>query len=300
MKITIPRELTLRSFENLLSSMNRLSAVDRLDVDMRNLIWTEPAGLLPFTSRLKAHMLGGGPVAITHFPASVDACGHLERMNFYEILGLACPHGHPAHPASDRRFIKITEIGSHDLSERVKGKLDDLVTAHVPVGGKLVASFLVACGELVENTKHAYNVAVDAQASKWPQALIQSQFYEAKNSLHICVADNGIGIKRSIGAKDPDTYKDDRIAIDAALVLGMRGGIGTLPGKGLGLAAIRRFMKANKGTFSIRSGEYLAFINPQRRNHKVPAWKGTVVTLEIRTDRDVDISAIIKKLEKGK
>jgi len=300
MKITISRELTLRSFESLLTSMNRLSPVDQLDVDMGNLIWTEPAGLLPFTTRLKAHILGGGQAAITHFPASVDACGHLERMNFYEILGLTCPHEHPAHPVSDRRFIKITGIGSHDFSDKVKRKLDDLVSAHVPMGGKLGASFLTACGELVENTKHAYNIAVDAQASKWPQALIQSQFYEDKNSLHICVADNGIGIKRSIGAKDPDTYKDDKTAIDAALVLGMRGGIGTLPGKGLGLAAIRRFMKANKGTFSIRSGECLAFITPQRRNYKVPAWKGSVVTLEIQTDRDVDISAIIRKLEKGK
>jgi hypothetical protein len=300
MKITISRELTLRNVESLLSSMNRLSSVDQLDVDTRKLVWTEPAGLLPFTSRLKAHILGGGQVAITHFPASVEACGHLERMNFYEILGLSCPHEHPAHPASDHRFIEITGIGFHDFSDKVKGKLDNLVSAHVPVGGRLGASFLTACGELVENTKHAYNIAVDAQASKWPQALIQSQFYEDKNSLHICVADNGIGIKRSIGAKDPDMYKDDKTAIDAALVLGMRGGIGSLSGKGLGLAAIRRFMKANKGAFSIRSGECLAFITPKRRTYKVPAWKGTVVTLEIRTDRDVDISAIIKRLERGK
>jgi hypothetical protein len=79
----------------------------------------------------------------------------------------------------------------------------------------------------------------------------------------------------------------------------MRGGLGSLPGKGLGLAAVRRFMSRNGGRFSIRSGECLAVITPHRRIYTVPQWKGTVVTLEIRTDRDVDISVIIKKLEKG-
>lgn len=300
MKITLSHELTIRNVEAILTSLKRLGVGDRLDVDMRSLVWTEPAGLLPFTSRLKAHIAGGGQVMITHFPNSVDACCHLDLMKFYETLGTPCTHQHPAHPASDHRFIEITEISSPELSNRAKGKLDNLVSAHVSIDGKLSESFLLACGEIVQNTKHAYNPIVDPQAAKRPHALVQSQFYAEKKSLHICVADSGIGIKRSIGAKDPDTYKDDKTAINAALVLGMRGGLGPLSGKGMGLAAIRRFMDANKGTFSIRSGECLAFITPRWKTHKVPAWNGTVVTLEIRTDRDVDISAIIKKLEKGK
>ena len=241
MKLTIPRELTLRTIDAVLRGLNRLGQTDQLDLNLANLRWTEPAGLLPLTSKIRGHISSGGRTVIENFPTT-DTCGHLERMNFYAILGLDCPHQPKARHEPDDRFIKITEIGSHDISNPMKAKLDALVRAHVPVDGHLGDSFLVACSELIQNTKHAYNTVVDSLAIKWPQALVQSQYYDAPRCLHICVADSGLGIKRSIGAKDPDTYKDDRTAIEAALILGMRGGLGTLPGKGLGLAAIRRFM----------------------------------------------------------
>lgn len=95
-------------------------------------------------------------------------------------------------------------------------------------------------------------------------------------------------------------YKTEKHAIDAALLLGMKGPAdrsGT--GRGLGLAAIRRFMSKNGGRFSIRTGGCLTIITPHKREHNVSPWKGTVVSLEIRGGRTVDISDIIVKMIKA-
>lgn len=297
MKISIPQHVLIRTIDPILREINSLTPTEQLHIDLSAFRWTEPAGLLPVTSKLRTHVHAGGEIVVDRFPDDKQ-CAYLERMNFYRILGISCPHSSRRLTKKDT-YIAITELGSHNLTESARKRLDTLVSERVGVSDVLGDSFLTACGELVENTKHAYNSFVDRNADKWPQALLQCQYYGDKNSLHVCVADSGLGIKRSIGAKEPDLY-DDKKAIEAALVLGMRGGKGSLPGKGLGLAAIRRFMKRNRGRFLIRSGDCLALVGHNRRTYAVPHWKGTVITLEINTRREVDISVIIEQMEKGK
>jgi hypothetical protein len=178
------------------------------------------------------------------------------------------------------------------LSESIKESLYSLFHGRVDVKDAAGESFLTACGELVQNTRHAYNLSVEPQAAGWPPALILGQYYEQSNQLHFTVADCGIGVLRSLGAKDPDeVYKNEKQAIERALVLGMRG-VGS-PGRGLGLAAIRRFMKQNGGLLSIRSGICLSTETPHRSNHKVERWKGTIVSLEINGARNIDIEGIM-------
>jgi hypothetical protein len=217
-------------------------------------------------------------------------------MNFYDGLDV-CSHEHTNPDADAERYVGIVETGSPTLPEAVKAKLNRLVKQNPSLRGSAGLSFLTICAELIQNTKHAYNRLVERQAENWPPALFLAQYYRDEGLLHVCVADCGIGLKRSIGAKDPDLYDTDRVAIDAAIVLGMRGGTGRVEGRGMGLAAIKRFMARNGGMFSIRSGECLAILEPSKKHYVSPSWKGTVVSLEIRTHRNVDMSAIIEKLE---
>jgi hypothetical protein len=217
-------------------------------------------------------------------------------MNFYDGLQ-QCNHEHQEPHQDTERYVGITEIGTPTLPESVKVKLTRLVKQNASLSGGIGNSFLTICAEIIQNTKHAYNLIVDPQSGNWPPALFQAQYFRDEGLLHVCVADCGVGLRRSIGAKDPDLYDTDRVAIDAAIVLGMRGGAGKVEGRGLGLAAIKRFMARNGGTFSIRSGECLAVLEPHRRHYEVPNWKGTVVALEIKTHKNVDMGAIIEKLE---
>lgn len=294
MQLQLPTRLHLGSFDGLYERLHRLAPNEPLKLDMDALRFAEPAGLLPLTCVLRNHVRAGGALTIQAFPSNLDVCGYLERMNFYKLLKCSCPHRPGRRKPSDT-FIEITEIGADLLSESIKEKLYSLFAGRVDVTNVAGQSFLAACGELVQNTRHAYNVSVEPQAAGWPDALILGQYYQPSNQLHFTVADCGIGILRSLGAKDPDeVYKSEKQAIERALVLGMRG-IGS-PGKGLGLAAIRRFMKQNRGLFSIRSGICLTTETPYRRNRKVAGWKGTVVSLEINGARNVDIKGIMDKM----
>jgi hypothetical protein len=293
MHIHLPQRLHLTDFDSLYRHLHNLAQSEPLHLHMDGLRFAEPAGLLPFVFILRNHIAAGGTILIDSFPANLDVCGYLERVGFYKFANCPCPH-RPGRRTQNDTFIEIAEIGAPLLSEAIKDKLYSLIEGKVDVKDAVGNSFLTACGELVQNTRHAYNVAVERQASVWPPALIFAQYYEHPNILHFTVADCGVGIRRSLGAKDPeDTFKNERDAIDRALVLGMRG---DASGKGLGLAAIRRFMHQNGGKFSIRSGECLSILTPHRRHTKVPAWKGTVVSLEIRGARNIDISSIIEAM----
>jgi len=294
MNIQLPKRLHLKSFDALYDRLHRLAANEALHVDMEDLEFAEPAGLLPLVCVLRNHVAAGGAVSIQSLPKSNDVCGYLERVNFYRLLSCGCGHKHGKRTNSDE-FIEISEVGSHSLPGSTKTKLHSLFGTRVDVTGEAGDSFLTACAELVDNTRHAYNVAVEPQAVAWPTALILGQYYEQSNTLHVTVCDSGIGIMRSLGAKDPQIgFSSDKEAIDRALVLGMKAA--SHPGKGVGLAAITRFMSQNGGTLAIRSGLCSSIRTPYRRHKKVPFWKGTVVSLEIRGARSIDISEVIAKM----
>jgi hypothetical protein len=300
MKIKLPNILSLRSVEPFLSSVNNnLAQNEDLHLDLSVVHRTYPGGLLPVVSILRSHIRGGGRVLIDAFPET-EQCNYLCGMNFY--VGLEqCNHQHAAPHHDVDRLVGIADIGSPNLSESERVKLARLVKQNVRLSGNTGKSFLTAFGEIIQNTKHAYNAVVDPQSAKWPPALIQAQYYRDEELIYLGVADCGVGLKRSIGAKDPYLYSTDKAAIKAALVLGMRGGAGpsAVEGRGLGLAAIKRFISRNGGSFSIRSGTCLAILAPRQRFYDVPMWKGAVVTLEIKTSRNVDMGAIIGKLEQA-
>ncbi len=293
MQVNLPTRLHLTSFDDIYRRLHRTEPDEPLILSMAGLKFAEPAGLLPLTCVLLNHIKKGGTVTIQSYPPDVSVCGYLERMNFYRLVKCPCPHT-PGKRTDNDSFIEITEIDGN-LPESVKNKLHSLFEARVDVSDATGKSFLAACGELVQNTRHAYNQAVEPQAADWPPALILAQYYEPPvNSLHVVVADSGIGIRRSLGAKDPqDIFDSDKKAIERALILGMRG---DGSGKGLGLAAIARFMARNKGRFSIRSGKCLSVQSPSRQHRKVLGWKGTVVSLEIKGASKIDISGIMEKM----
>lgn len=297
MLATLPAKITAEAFDVLHKRLIALENNELLELDLSGLEFAEPAGLVPFACFLRNYIRGGGRLAISAFPLRETFCGHLDRIGFYQLLGCPCNHV-PAHePTDNDKFIAITEISSAVLREPIRKQLISLTKATVDIKGETGDSFLAACGELIQNTRHAYNVAVDQRADKWPGAMLQAQYHRKTNTLHFTVADCGVGVHRSLCAKDPTAYKNAKDSIIAATYLNIRTPVG--PGKGVGLAAIRKFMKLNGGRFSIRSGEWSVSFSPHKRASKITVWNGSVVSLEIRGSRKVDIGAIIEGMAKA-
>jgi hypothetical protein len=292
MLITLPSKLMLVGFDTLYKMLAKVPTNEPLELDMSALKFAEPAGLLPFVCFVRKHIRAGGAVAVSAFPAKPEVCGYLERINFYQLIGCPCPHGPGARLSSEDKFIEITEITSGQLTEKTKHSLYSLAKAKMEINSSAGKSFLTACGELIHNTRHAYNVSVDPQADSRPSALVLAQYYRHSHTLHFTVADCGVGIHRSLSAKDPNKFKNEKQAIHAATILNVKSPVAI--GRGVGLAAIRRFMRRNGGRFTLTSGAWSVVFTPYKRNSKIPVWNGSIISLEIKCNKNVDLSTIIK------
>jgi K+-sensing histidine kinase KdpD len=147
---------------------------------------------------------------------------------------------------------------SYDIRRSLKRLLQRLPKG-VEATEESRSSFIDSSGELVSNTRHAYNLALEPGVKARPRALLQAQFYPQSETVKFCVCDCGIGIKRSmegVGGKHP-SHLD---AIDSALALRNKGD--NSDGKGLGLATLQSFVRKNGGILS----------NPVRRCAESPAW----------------------------
>jgi hypothetical protein len=159
-------------------------------------------------------------------------------------------------------------------------------------------SFIDACGELVSNTRHAYDKAVDPAIDKRPGALIQAQFYPKESQVEFCICDVGVGIKASLEITDKTGFKSHAEAIAAAIMRGNRNG--GQEGAGIGLAAISSYVRQNGGSFSIRSGDALkSFRNSSWRvTDQLCSWPGTIIALKLHVDNNADLSKSWERMAK--
>jgi hypothetical protein len=157
-------------------------------------------------------------------------------------------------------------------------------------------SFIDACGELVSNTRHAYDDET-RQDRQHPRALLQAQFYPKQSLVEFCICDCGRGIKSSMEGEHQENFASHAEAISAALVFRNRNPLGG--GAGLGLSALETYVGKNGGRLKIRSGDALKVQHGSRKKtttQLLPIWNGTIVTLEIHVQKSTDLSKIWKRM----
>ncbi len=288
-------ELLLRQCGPCLSGRDKL-----LELDFSSAGFGTPSGLVPFAGLIRALKTRGVEIAVLQYPENASICGYYCRMDFFKRIGTKSPCPQQTRHDGEGRFIEITELRHPDITDKMELKFRHLLQ-RLPKGTEATeqsrSSFIDASGELVANTRHAYNLALDANIKTAPKALLQAQFYPKAETVKFCVCDCGIGIKRSMdgaGVKHP-SHLD---AVNSAL--GLRNKADTSDGRGLGLATLQSFIRNNGGILSIRSGDALKV--QQGANFSVtqqlPKWDGTIVSLEINVKKSSDLSDIWKRFAK--
>lgn len=274
-----------------------------LILDLSSAEWAYPSGLVPFGSLINILANKGVTIRVEAYPEK-QICSYYCRMGFFKQIGVRspCSSGSKSSRTAEDRFIEISKLPNARIEDKVGNKLVKLLQ-HLPNDVEATevsrSSFIDACGELVSNTRHAYNEEIDADISDNPPALLQAQFYRRRGVVEFCVCDCGVGIKRSMEGEHEDKFKSHLEAIVAALAFRNRGP--ESDGKGLGLAALHSYIKKNGGSLRIRSGDALKV---QRGSKSVastsglPPWNGTVVTVEINVDKSADLSIITKRFAK--
>jgi anti-sigma regulatory factor (Ser/Thr protein kinase) len=197
------------------------------------------------------------------------------------------------------RFMPVTQVTN---SSEVRGVMGN-VSALLHLDGKKDALLAVqyCASELIRNV-------IEHSGSK-EGAFVSAQRYKKPNRVTIAVADCGFGIADHLAANYPEARDDNAKALQLAMTPGITGAVagtyGSPDNAGAGLFITRAMAKVTGGYFFLASGSAAyrlrrglkgkrldgifidPFAEPRRDVWQFGhvAWRGTLVSMEIVTDK---------------
>ena len=270
--INVPPSLDDVTFEQVLEQVANVPADEKLLVDARHARWASPFGLTALLTLAQSRV----ERAAFAPPESDDTLSYWTRAGFFkhaaelfEIVGTA-----PRQKSSAESdvLLEITPIAKsddvHEIVGRIQQKAQHILTRELNLDAKATMGFAMtlseACQNIVEHAGRGGWVAV--QTYKWTKRL-------GRRVVVIAVCDAGVGFRQSLesapGRVRSDRW-DDAMALEEAVVRGVSRFRD--PGRGQGLAGVRRYVGRWDGKLSVRSGTARIAI--------VPTWDDDVALKE--------------------
>jgi len=262
--ITVPPSLDETSFEQVLVQLAPLAPDERILVDARHAKWASPYGL---TALLALAQTRDVKPAFAP-PEADDTVSYWARTGFfrhaedlYEI-GRGVPRGRPASESSV--LLEITSVSKsgdvHEVVEHIQERSRAILSGMLNLDARATIGFSMtlseACQNIIEHAGRGGWVAV--QTYKWSRRL------GGRRVVVIAVCDAGVGFRQSLEsnqARPRSDRWDDGMALEEAVIRGVSRFRD--PGRGQGLAGIRRFSGRWNGKLSVRSGTARIAITPE-------------------------------------
>lgn len=275
--ISVPPSLDDQTFENVLEQLVPIPPDEKVLVDARHTRWSSPYGL---TALLTLAQSRAERAAFTG-PETEETASYWQRAGFYEHAeGLFDMHGHVPRPRSaaseSNVLLEITPVAKsddvHDVVERIQSKAQAILVNELNLDPMATMRFAMTLSEVCQN------IVEHAQTTGW--VAVQTYRYRqrlGRRVVVIAVCDAGIGFRRSLesaqGRKLSDRW-DDAMALEDAVIRGVSRFRD--PGRGQGLAGVRRYVGKWEGKLSVRSGTARIAI--------VPSWDDDVALVENLSD----------------
>jgi len=219
------------------------------------------------------------------------------RMGLFEHLNVSHDPLVAEHEEAGR-FIPLTQVKTSPQLAGVIGNVSALL--HLDKEPHALAAVQYCISELIRNVlEHSGSIE---------GAYVCAQRYTS-NPPHvsIAVADCGFGIARTLAPSYPQAEKDDKVALQLAMQLGITGAVksgmyaSATDNAGAGLFFTRAIAKATGGYFALLSGDGIFRIKRLRKNEKPLvyhdafndprhnfwtlgwSWPGTVAAAEVLT-----------------
>ena len=261
-RLVPPTSLDESSFERVIRQVAALTEVDEgpITIDLEHLRFIDPYGMVGLLV-LARYLRGRSVEPVIRLPRSDEVIKYLDRMDFSRHAQRLCsidlaalwPEGEYSRSAHSDVLLEITPITRaediHYIVDRVRERAQAILTLNLHYAPAAIDGFVVALSEVCQNIpEHSQDVGYVA---------IQKYFYGrrlGKNLVKIAVMDLGIGFRASLAPKYATSYKtwSDLLALRLAIFEGASRYDD--PGRGQGLAAVRRFVERWKGKLTIRSG----------------------------------------------
>ena len=252
--VTVPPSLDEHSFEQVLQQLATVPEDARVLVDARHARWASPYGLTGLLALAQAREVRPSFAP----PEAEDTVSYWARTGFFrhaETLydfGRSVPRGRSSGESSV--LLEITAVSQaghvHEVVERIQERSRAILHDGLGLESRATIGFSMtlseACQNIVEHAGRGGWVAV--QTYRWQKRL-------GRRVVVIAVCDAGIGFRRSLESSShrPRSDRwDDGMALEEAVLRGVSRFRD--PGRGQGLAGIRRFVGKWSGKLSVRSG----------------------------------------------
>lgn len=284
--INVPPSLDEASFEQVLEQLAPLPGDSKILVDARHTRWASPYGL---TALLTLAQTRADKPAFA-VPEAEDTGSYWARTGFfkfadelYELHG-SVPRTRPAGESSV--LLEITSVSGsadvHDVVERIQQKAQAILSTELNIDNKVTMGFAMTLSEVCQNiVEHAGRGGwVAVQTYRWQKRL-------GRRVVVIAVCDAGLGFRQSLESAPgwrPSDRWDDAMALEEAVIRGVSRFRD--PGRGQGLAGVRKFLGRWEGKLSVRTGTARIAITPSwdedvPLTEKLPPFPGAQVQITI-------------------
>lgn len=289
MNVVIPNILNTLNAVNLVNYLIKHSAKEsNFILDFSHVTFVQPFSMVYLASSInyiKSNLLKN----IDCINIDNDSCSYMHHMGFFHTIGIVSSIEHPA--ISNSNYIPISKIDySEAITKIALGGMhageyvDDIARdlSHVLVQareGNLYETLSYSIREVLRNTlEHAYCKNIYYAAQYWPSL----------NKVEIVVADDGIGLQKSLSYNPYFKELANKTAVKYSLMPGISGKVyegaklkdHEWENSGYGLYMVNRLCR-NGGQFFICSFEDGIYMEGNKRNYTHTNFKGTALKLVI-------------------
>ena len=270
--IPVPPSLDDSTFEQVLGQLAPLPLDAKILLDARHARWASPYGLTALLTLAQSRAERAG-LAV---PEGEETASYWSRTGFFKYAAdLFELHGTVPRSRSSGDsdvLLEITPVSRsddvHEVVGRIQQKAQSILVRELNLDAKATMGFAMtlseACQNIVEHAGRGGWVAV--QTYRWQKRL-------GRRVVVIAVCDAGVGFRQSLetaqGRRMSDRW-DDAMALEEAVIRGVSRFRD--PGRGQGLAGVRRYVGRWDGKLSVRSGT--------ARIALVPSWDDDVPLTE--------------------
>jgi len=255
--IDVPQRFDERSFDHFAAAFAGATEAARVLVDAHACEWASPSGLVGLLCAGQALAARGGPKPLLTVPSEYEVAHYWARAGFFahapeffEVHG-SVPR---VKPNPERTVIlEVTPVAVADDVHAVVGRIQEraatILTAELGLDPKATMGFGMALSEACQN------IVEHAGTGGWVAVQTYNWRSLGRKVAVIAVADAGVGFRHTLEATQAKRFGEgwgDAVALETALIQGVSRFRD--PGRGQGLAGIRRYLDRWKGKISIRSG----------------------------------------------
>ena len=268
--VEVPVQFDDRSFDQFAAAY-AAAATDgaRMLFDAHAAEWASPFGLVGLLAAGQAARQGGekGEKPLLTAPTNSDVARYWARAGFFRAAAdLFEVHGKvpKTSPATQSEvLLPVTAVRAaadvHEVVSNIQQRASAILATELGLDPKATMGFAMALSEACQNiVEHAGTGGwVAVQSYHWRRRL-------GRQVVVIAVADAGVGFRHSLEPTQGKRFGDrwgDAAALEAAVIQGVSRFRD--PGRGQGLAGIRRYLARWDGKISIRSGTARIAIVPK-------------------------------------